>query len=47
MESLWKKTEKDILQDKKELKEELLMDVCIIGGRNYRNKYSILPKQRR
>lgn len=32
MESLWKKTQQEILVDKKELIEEKKADVCIIGG---------------
>lgn len=41
MESLWKKTEKSLLENAEELEKECKSDVCIIGGRNYRNKYSI------
>ena len=47
MESLWKKTQKEILEDKKELNKELKADICIIGRRYHRNKYSLLFKQRR
>lgn len=47
MESLWKKTEKELLETKEELEKECEADVCIIGRRNYWNKYSILFKQRR
>jgi len=41
MESLWKKTENTILEDVKELDKEIETEVCIIGGRNYRNKHSV------
>ncbi len=32
MESLWKKTEKNLQEDKKELDKECKADVCVIGG---------------
>lgn len=32
MESLWKKTEKTLMQETKELEEEIETEVCIIGG---------------
>lgn len=32
MESLWKKTEKSLLESKEELKKQCKTDVCIIGG---------------
>lgn len=40
MESLWKKTEREILEEK-ELNKECKADICIIGRRDYWNKYSI------
>lgn len=44
MESLWKETEKEVLEEKKELNKECKADICIIGRRNNRNKYSLLFK---
>jgi len=32
MESLWKKTQKELLEDKEELKQKYNTDICIIGG---------------
>lgn len=46
MESLWKKTENMILENEKELDKEIETEVCIIGGRNYRNKHSLWIKQK-
>lgn len=46
MESLWKKTENTILEDVKKLDKQVETEVCIIGGRNHRDKYSIWVKQK-
>ncbi len=44
MESLWMKTEKKLMENGEKLNKDIETEVCIIGGRYYRNKYRILLK---